>query len=159
MADAELERELVRKRLLGWSLACDPVLPGVDIGRDLVLAGGDGEPLDLARVEGIECLGQSLTLALTTALGSDLFNTEFGFDGIAALAEETNAILARERVRVAVVKLLQKEPRVRRIIDVDLGDERLRPPPGGRVLDVAVGFQTVSHDQVSVNLGRVVQGV
>lgn len=158
MAALELERDLARRRLLGWSVACEPVMPGVDIGRDLALAGGGGEPLDLARVEGIDCLGQSLTLALTTALGSDVFNTDFGFDGIGALAEETNPILARERVRVAVVKLLQKEPRVRRVIDVDLGDERLRPPPGGRVLDVAVGFQTVSHDQVSVNLGRVVQG-
>ena len=70
MADERIEREQVRRRLLGWSLTCEPTLPGVDIGRDLVLAGGNGEPLDLARVTSIDALGQSLALALTTALGS-----------------------------------------------------------------------------------------
>ena len=32
MADAELERDAVRRRLLGWSAACAPLLPGVDHG-------------------------------------------------------------------------------------------------------------------------------
>ena len=34
------ELELVRRRLLGWSLAFEEVEPGRDIGRDLVLDGG-----------------------------------------------------------------------------------------------------------------------
>jgi phage baseplate assembly protein W len=159
MADERVEREQARRRLLGWSVACEPILPGTDLGRDLVLAGGGGEPLDLARVSSIDALGQSLSLALTTALGGDVFNTSFGFDGLNALADEPNPLLARERVRVSVIKVLRADPRVRRIEDVDLGDDRLMYGSGGsRVLDVTVAFETVSLDQASVNLGRVVPG-
>jgi phage baseplate assembly protein W len=168
VADAELERDAVRRRLLGWSVACDPLLPGVDHGRDLVLQGGNGEPLDLARVASMDCLGQSLEIAITTALGSDVFNTAFGFDGLNALVEETEPVLIRERVRIAVIQLLLKEPRIRQILDVNLGDERLRPGASAtlaesaerasRTLDVSVSFETVSHDQASLNLGRVVPG-
>lgn len=159
MAEQEVEREQVRRRLLGWSVACEPVFPGVDLGRDLVLAGGNGEPLDLARVGSIDALGQSLALALTTALGTDVFNTSFGFDGVNALADEPDALLARERVRIGVIKVLGAEPRVRRIVDVDFGDGRLaRPAAGSRVLDVNVAFETVALEQASVALGRVVLG-
>jgi phage baseplate assembly protein W len=159
VADERLEREQVRQRLLGWSIACEPIFPGSDVGRDLVLRGGGDTPLDLARVQSIDALGQSLSLALTTALGSDVFNTSFGFDGLNALADEPDPLIARERVRISVIKLLGSDPRVRRIVDVDLGDGRLgRPPAGSRVLDVNVAFETVSLDQASVNLGRVVPG-
>lgn len=154
MADLELERDAVRRRLLGWSAACEPVLPGVDHGRDLVLRGGDGTPLDLARVESIDCLGQSLSIALTTALGSDVFNTGFGFDGLNAMVEETEPVLVRERVRVSVVQVLLAEPRVRQILDVNLGDERLQPP-SDRTLEVAVSFETVSLDRTRIELGSV----
>jgi hypothetical protein len=158
VAEERIEREQARRRLLGWSVACEPIFPGTDLGRDLVLTGG-GTPLDLARVQSIDALGQSLSLALTTALGSDVFNTSFGFDGLNALADEPDPLIARERVRISVIKLLGSDPRVRRIVDVDLGDERLgRPSPGSRVLDVNVAFETVSLDQASVNLGRVVPG-
>ena len=159
MAEEKVEREQVRRRLLGWSVACEPILPGLDVGRDLVLTGGGGEPIDLARVGSIDALGQSLSLALTTALGSDVFNTSFGFDGVNALADEPDPLLARERVRISVIKVLGSEPRVRRIIDVNLGDGRLEHlAAGSRVLDVHVAFETVSLDQASVNLGRVVPG-
>jgi hypothetical protein len=159
VADLELERDAVRRRLLGWSAACSEVLPGVDHGRDLVLSGGDGAPLDLARLESMDCLAQSLELALTTALGSDVFNTSFGFDGVNALVEETEPVLMRERVRISVVQVLRTEPRIRQVFDVNLGDERLRPPSGGaRTLEVSVSFETVSHDQASIQLGRVAQG-
>jgi phage baseplate assembly protein W len=154
VADLELERDAVRRRLLGWSAACEPVLPGVDHGRDLVLRGGDGTPLDLARVESIDCLGQSLSIALTTALGSDVFNTGFGFDGLNAMVEETEPVLVRERVRVSVVQVLLAEPRVRQILDVNLGDERLQPP-SDRTLEVAVSFETVSLDRTRIKLGSV----
>jgi hypothetical protein len=159
VADERIEREQIRRRLLGWSVACEPIFPGVDVGRDLVFTGGGGTPVDLARVESIDALGQSLSLGLTTALGSDVFNTSFGFDGLSPLADEPDPLLARERVRISVIKLLGSDPRVRRIIDVNLGDERLgRPAPGSRILDVNVAFETVSQDQASVNLGRVVPG-
>jgi phage baseplate assembly protein W len=136
----------LRLRLLGWSVACPPISPGLDVGRDLVLAGGD-----LARVESIDALGQSLALALTTALGSDVFNTAFGFDGVNALSDEPDARLARERVRISVIKVLQAEPRVRQIVDVDLDD-------ASRALNVRVAFETVSLDQATIDLGSVSGG-
>lgn len=159
MADLELARDAVRDRLLGWSVACEPLLPGVDHGRDLVLQGGDGAPLDLARVASMDCLAQSLSIALTTALGSDVFNTDFGFDGLNALVEETEPAIMRECVRISVVEVLRKEPRVRQILDVDLGDDRLRPPSADtRTLEVSVSFETVSLDRATMQLGRVNPG-
>lgn len=149
MADRDLERDATRRRLLGWSAACPPLLPGLDHGRDVVIEDGD-----LARVHSIDCLGQSLSIALTTALGSDVFNTSFGFDGLNALVEESEPVLVRERVRVSVVQVLRNEPRVRQVLDVNLGDERLRPAATG-TLDVAVSFETVSLDQATIELGRV----
>src|SRR5687768_4441507 len=117
MPDQDHERQLLRDRVLGWAPACDPidqpagaaggplgVLTGRgDLGRDLRLAAGPNGR-DLARVRGLDNLAQSLAIALTTLLGSDLFNTEFGFDGLNALVEETSPLLTRERVRVAVIQ-------------------------------------------------------
>jgi hypothetical protein len=65
--------------------------------------------------------------------------------------------MVRERVRISVIQLLQKEPRVRRIVDVKLDDGRLDPPvPGSRELDVRVVFETVSGDQARAELGKVI---
>ncbi len=133
----------------------------MDIGRDLVLVGGgsSGTPLALARVESDDALAQSVELALTTALGSDVFDTSFGFDGVNALAEESDPLLARERVRISVIKLLQAEPRVRRILDVDLGGDRLGTPASGlRALDVTVVFETAASEQATIQLGSVPRG-
>src|SRR6266542_4789440 len=172
MVDQDRERQLLRDRVLGWAPACDPlaqpggagdgplrVLTGQsDLGRDLrLVAGPNGR--DLARVGGLDNLAQSLAIALTTLLGSDLFNTEFGFDGLNALVEETSPILTRERVRVAVIQVLRRDPRVRQIVDVKLEDGRL--DPGGapasaadpdaaarqrlsRELGVRVAFETIT---------------
>lgn len=149
------EIELLRKRALGWTIACPPVMPGLDLGRDLLVAAGPNG-IDFARVEGIEALTQSLSLALTTLFGSDVFNASFGFDGLNALADESNPVMVRERVRVGVIKVLRRENRVRRIVDVNLsGDGRLEPPPpGSRVLDVRVVFEAISGEQVDVSLGK-----
>lgn len=79
-------------------------------------------------------------------------------------------MLMRERVRVAVIQVLRRDPRVRRIVDVQLADGRLEE--GGaapalaadadqderrrrsRELSVRVAFETVSGDQAAVDLGR-----
>jgi phage baseplate assembly protein W len=147
----ELDRDIARRRALGWSLECPEILPGIDLGRDLRIQNGD-----FTRVQAIDCLDQSLTLALTTALGTDIFNTSFGFDGINALVDETNPVMMRERVRVSVIQVLRKDPRVRRIVDVKLQDGQLELlPPGSRELSVSVTFEAVTGDQVSVDLGKV----
>ena len=156
MADIELERRVRRRRLLGFGLLCAPTQGALDIGRDLVLApSGDGSTRDLAIVEGIDNLGQALTVALTTPLTGDVFNVDFGFDGLNAIAEETVPIMVQERIRIAVITLLQKDPRVRRIVDVQLQDGRLTNPSNIRALDIKVMFDTVSGDTTSLDLGKV----
>jgi hypothetical protein len=151
--DPERERALARKKLLGWSLACAPVLGPDDLGRDLVLAPGG----DFVAIEGIDNLGQALTVALTTPLTGDVFNVDFGFDGLDAIAEETVPIMVQERIRIAVVTLLEKDPRVRRIVDVKLQDGRLTNPGANiRQLDVRVVFETVSGDTQVLELGKVI---
>jgi phage baseplate assembly protein W len=154
----DLDRALLRRRTLGWSLACTEIAPGVDLGRDLELSSG-ASGTDLARVEGLDALTQSLAMGLTTGRGTDLFNTDFGFDGLNALAEEREPVMVRERVRVSIITLLQREPRVRRIVDVKFADDRLEAPiPGSRELDVRVAFEAISGDTATASLGQVVLG-
>ena len=157
MANDEPEREEIRKRVLGKALKMEAVLPGVDIGLDLDLERGP-RGRDFSLVDGFAALEQSLKLAFTTALGSDIFNTSFGFDGLNALVEEDDVIMVRERVRISAIQVLRKDPRVRRIIDVKLGDGQLDAPAAGmmRELDVRVTFETVSGEQATLLLGRVI---
>jgi phage baseplate assembly protein W len=150
--DPQAERENRRRRALGWSLACPLTMPGVDIGRDLAFVTGPGGT-DFARVVGIDNLSQSLQLALTTLLGSDVFNTDFGFDGLNALAEETHPVLVRERVRVSVIRVLQRDARIRRVLDVRLDDPTTSARAGG-VLRTEVAFEVITGDQASVSLGQ-----
>jgi phage baseplate assembly protein W len=166
MINSELEQQLLRRRLLGWGLSCEKIQKDLDIGRDLRMEMGQNG-LDFAQVDAThfnkdneDNLGQSLSIALTTALGSDIFNTQFGFDGINALAEETNPVMIRERIRIAIIKLLQKDSRVRRIVDIKLEDGRLDiPTPGSRELDVRVVFEVISGEQASINIGKVIANV
>lgn len=155
MANEQQERDQVRRQLLGWGLQTVRT-DDIDIGQDITLEANPDGTVDLATVEGIENLAQSLTIALTTALGSDIFNTGFGFDGVNALAEEPDPMLARERARISVVQLLRKDARVRRITDVTLDGDTLGPvPSGSRTLEVQVSFETVSFDQPTLQLGKV----
>ena len=145
------------RRSLGWGLRCEPIAPGVDIGRDLVLAAEPGSTaVDLAATAGAENLTQDLSVALTTALGDDVFDTGFGFDGIRALTENIGALMVRERVRVAIIRVLKRDPRVRSIVDLKILDRRLDPtarapgapddPDAWRTLRVNVVFETVAGD-------------
>ena len=160
--DAERERQLLRSRLLGFGLAAEPVDPvlGSDpLGRDLRVDGAPGER-DLVTVSDVSNLAQSLQVALTTRLGDDVFNASFGFDGLNALVEETNPVMARERVRVAVIHVLRRDSRVRKIVDLQLegagaplgeGDQ-LERTRGSRTLEVRVVFETVSGEELTVGL-------
>ena len=156
MADIEHERRVHRRRLLGFSLLCAPTPGALDHGRDLVLVPtGDSSTRDFALVEGMDNLGQALAVALTTPLGGDVFNIDFGFDGVNAIAEETVPIMVQERIRIAVITLLQKDPRVRRIVDVQLQDGRLTSPANVRALDIKVVFETITGDTATLDLGKV----
>ena len=152
MADIEQERDIVRRRLLGWDIASAPVLPGLDVGRDIVLSAGPA--VDTATVSGLDNLNQALTHALTTRLGDDVFNTGYGFDGLNAIAEETDPIITRERIRISVITTLKRDARIRRIVDVQLGDRATDMPTStaDRHLDVRVAFEAVSGDAAAVDL-------
>jgi phage baseplate assembly protein W len=147
--DLEAQKDLIRRRLLGRGL--ELVRVG-DLGRDLVLA-ADGR--DLAMVDGVDNLAQSLAVAVLTPLGGDVFDSEYGFDGLNALVEEETPLLQRERVRVSLVTLLRRDPRVGNIVDVKLVDGRLEQPSTGvaRQLDVRVVFQTVTGDPLTLTAG------
>ena len=62
----------------------------------------------------------------------------------------------QDRIRIAVITLLQKDPRVRRIVDVQLQDGRLTNPAAVRALDIKVVFETVTGDTTTLELGKVV---
>lgn len=149
MADEKAQRE---RRLLGWGIESRLIDAGQDLGRDLRLERGPAG-LRLVTVEGMANLAQDLEVELTTRLGDDPFNVSFGFDGVNALADETLPVLVRERVRIAIIKLLARDPRVARIVDVKLEDGRLSEPDNSRRLDVRVVFETVAGSQASVVLG------
>jgi len=62
----------------------------------------------------------------------------------------------RERVRISAIQVLRKDPRIRRVIDVNLGGGALERVDAGanRQLEVRIGFETVSGDQAAADLGR-----
>lgn len=141
-----------QRRTLGWGARFDLIAPGLDIGCDLVLR-ADGTDLDL--VSGVDLLAQDLRLALTTALGSSVFDTSFGFDGINAIATETDARLTRERVRIAVIRVLQREPRVRRVVDVAFVAPSTELSGETRVLEVRAVFEVAGGERLSLDIGKV----
>jgi phage baseplate assembly protein W len=147
-----------QQRLLGWGLASEPVDPGADIGRDLVLtstAGGRG----LAVVSGVPNLVQALETALTTALGDDVFNTAFGFDGVRMLASGLDPALTREGLRVAVIDVLRRDPRVRRIVEVSLDSSGTSGDRSRRTATVRAVCETVAGDSVALAARGMVPGV
>jgi phage baseplate assembly protein W len=145
------QQDQLNRSLFGRDLATAETLPGQDLGRDLMIASSGAR--DLATVDGIDNLAQSLTLALTTRLGDDVFDTSYGFDGINALADEVDPVLQRERIRIGIVRVLQRDSRVRQITDVTLAEDVFSR---SRALDVTVSFRTIASTQVSVSLSPVV---
>jgi hypothetical protein len=153
----------LRRRALGWSLECPLIEPGADVGRDLVLRAGPAGR-DLGVIEGVDNLTQGLGIALTTALRDDVFNTEFGFDGLRALVEETDPRLVRERVKVSAVHVLRADPRVRRIIDMQLVDPRDSSAPAQpstavdawRTVTVTCAFEAISGEPVTLAINGVI---
>lgn len=138
-------------RLLGWSLELEPLFP--------VDGAAGGLDLNFAQVSGPDALIQSLTLALVTLLGADLFNTGFGFDGVAAIAEEMDPVLKRERIRMSVIAVLKAEPRISRIITVRFGDEAGEEPrqpsaaPPSRTVGIEALFETIDGERRAIAVG------
>lgn len=112
------------RRLLGWGPTFVSTGAEEDIGQDIAFAGGD-----IALVSGMEALTQDLRLALCTGLGTDPLNQAFGSDAFASMAEESDPMMLRERIRVAVIRVLQSDARIRRIVEVSI-DGEARPFTG-----------------------------
>jgi hypothetical protein len=151
------DAEIRRRRLLGVGVRAD-LVSSADVLRDVVLTDSAGGK-DLALVVGIDNLGQCLAVGLTTLRGSDVFNQRFGFLGLTPLTQQTSPVLAREGVRSAVAEYLASDPRVRRILDLQV-DNPMSAPTGGdrRVLDVRVSFEAVSGDTASLTSGGLASG-
>jgi hypothetical protein len=143
-----------RRRLLGVAVRAD-LVSDADVSRDVVVR-RTARGVDLALAEGVDALGQTMAVGLTTLRGSDPFNTGFGFLGLTPLVQQTSPELAREGLRSAVAELVAGEPRVRRIVDLVTGP----PPsgPGSRRLDVTISFETISGDSVTVAVGGLASG-
>jgi len=140
-------RRTFARNILGWGAAAPLIEPG-DVGRDLVLMprGGSGR-LDLGCVEGAHNLGQDLAMALTTGLGTDPFNAEFGFDGLSALVEEQAPSLVRERLRASVAKTVARDPRVRAVTAIEVDD---RSGGVARVLTLHVTVDTIASEAAAL---------
>ena len=135
------------RRILGWGVAA-PLIEAGDIGRDLVLVPRPGSGrLDLGCVEGALNLGQDLAMALTMGRGTDPFDLDFGFDGLAALVEEQAPALVRELLRASVAKTVARDPRVRSVTAIEIDDGS-----GGatRTLNLRVGVDTIASDTASL---------
>jgi phage baseplate assembly protein W len=107
-----------------------PFAPADPYGRALVLKGGDlviapgpdGSP-DLAMIAGKDELAQGIQVLVGTNLGSDIFNTAFGFDLIGALAAPKSFSQVRQLIRLCVVKALSQEQRIRQILTIAFVDD------------------------------------
>lgn len=140
------------QRLLGKGLALVPIHPGQDIGLDIAFgpspsanaSPGGGGLRDLVTVAGLDTLLQDLTVALSTGLGTEPLNTGFGSDAFRIIAEESDPILLRERIRVAVMRVVAADPRVARLVSVTIDDTAPLERSARRTdLAVEVVFETI----------------
>lgn len=141
------------EKSLGWALELEPLSP----------LDGPAGGLDLSfdKVEGADALIQSLALAFVTLTGADVFNRRFGFDGLAAIAEESDRVLRRERIRMAVIATLQAEPRITRIVTVRFADEvgvdgepgHAFATPPSRVMTIEALFETAAGGRQAMIVG------
>ncbi|MFF4911224.1 hypothetical protein ACFY2T_40895 [Streptomyces sp. NPDC001260] len=142
----------------GATTPTDATLARAVLGRGLALTQvAGGEPaLDLAwsdgptLVEGADNLAQDLAVAVLTPLGSDPFNTGFGFDGLRVLSLALGPLLRDEMLRVAVVRTLLADSRVTDVVDVVL-----EPLDAGRQQVVRATVRTVLGGEVPMTLGEV----
>jgi phage baseplate assembly protein W len=93
------------------------------VGGDFVLAAGDGGYCDLEVIIGKDELAQGIQVLIGTNLGTDIFNTAFGFDLINTLAAPQPISQVKQLVRLCVVKALSQEPRIRQITAIAFAED------------------------------------
>jgi phage baseplate assembly protein W len=139
----------VARRYFGTGIRLTSVAPD-SIGVDVVLEPGP-HGTDLASVSGIANLAQDLQVALLTPTGSDPFNVVFGFDGLRVLSDDMSPPMTTEMLRLAVLKTVSLDNRVRRVLDVRMEETE----PGSRRWSVEVELQTVLGELVRFVVGDV----
>lgn len=139
-------RRAAYQRLFGRGLAAAPIFPGIDIGCDLQLTTG-ASGTAFAETVGVDNLAQALRFALTTLLGAVPFNTGYGFDGLNAMVTETDARMMNERIRISVAQTVSRDPRVRRVTDIQVARV-----PGTRTLQIDVTFDTTASNGLTLSV-------
>lgn len=110
------------RRILKWGPAIAPIFESALQYGDIVFGPSAGGR-DLVLAEGVDNLRQQITSAIVTALGADPMNVGYGFGGYAAIADESHPMMRREKLRFAVLSVLQADPRVKQVLRVLIGSE------------------------------------
>jgi hypothetical protein len=123
-----------------------------DLGHSLALVDGDLvlEDGGLVEVSGLPNLVQALALRVLTPLGSDLFNTGYGFDAQNIFTQPANARTVRDLITLNLVRTLEPDDRVREIRDVvflDPAEAHRR-----RSWTVAVSIVTIDNQPQTLTL-------
>ncbi|HSF49012.1 MAG TPA: hypothetical protein VLA73_11710, partial [Burkholderiales bacterium] len=94
-------------------------------GRSLELFEGDlrFDEGDFKGVSGRDNFLQSLQVMIETPFATDIFNVTYGFDLLEILKSPHNVRLAKELIRLNIVKSVSRDDRVREIKEVVFDDE------------------------------------
>lgn len=94
-------------------------------GRSLELFEGDlrFDEGDFKGVSGRDNFLQSLQVMIETPFATDIFNVNYGFDLLGIFASPHNVRLAKELIRLNIVKSVSRDDRVREIKEVVFDDE------------------------------------
>lgn len=162
MSTLSSTHEAVARRVFGRGLSLEEVQTYGQVGLDVAWEKRtvDGRELrDVALVAGGDNLAQALRVALLTPLGSDLLNVRFGFDGLRALSQPFDHLMLEDILRLAVIRTVGNDRRIKRILDVALEmpeDEEERAEfVQHRRWTVRVDARTVLGDAIRLALGEV----
>lgn len=100
---------------------------------DIVLENGE-----LTLVSGLPNLAQALQIRVLTPLGSDRYDTRYGFDYRAVFTTPAGAHEMRDLVRLNLVRTLSTDARVREIRDIQVRDPQLDPHHRTWRVDVSI---------------------
>jgi phage baseplate assembly protein W len=94
-------------------------------GRSLQLVDGDlrFDEGDFTGVSGRDNFLQSLQIMIETPFATDMFNVNYGFDLLSIFQSPHNVGLAKELIRLNIVKSVSRDDRVREIKEVVFDDE------------------------------------
>lgn len=154
------QTDLQKGRAFGKGLALTPIDATRDIGLDIQFTtpSAPDAPRDLVVMSGLPVLLQDLTVALSTGLGTDPLNIGFGSGAFEALAEQSDPFMRREAVKVAVIRVLSADPRVRRVLDIRVNDDPLEAGARRTQMSLTVVFDTILQERASIDVEGIPYG-